>query len=221
MKARIMILATLVVAIIFCYSCKDTKSKVKPCVTKHIVTNKDTTFTLKDSMINELRMAHKRSMELFADEQFNKYVEYVYPQVFRYLKDKNHSNSVIQEKEKYVDLLIARNEQYWEKTISIVAPNTISYSFAFHRLEHYYYNNNNIAVIYSQRAFYVTNTKKVWNPNLDYGLAIYFKKTKRWYLLDFNNKDLREILSYDFDSVTVKDILTDVQKLKHGIQANN
>lgn len=221
MKARLMILATLVVAIIFCYSCKDTKSKVKPCVTKHIVTKKDTTFTLKDSMINELRMAHKRSMELFADEQFNKYVEYVYPQVFRYLKDKNHSNSVIQEKEKYVDLLIARNEQYWEKTISIVAPNTISYSFAFHKIEHYYYNNNNIAVIYSQRAFYVTSTKKVWNPNLDYGLAIYFNKTKKWYLLDFNNKDLREILSYDFDSVTVKDILNYVNKLKEGINADS
>lgn len=221
MKARLMILATLVVAIIFCYSCKDTKSKVKPCVTKTIVTSKDTTFTLKDSMINELRMAHKRSMELFADEQFNKYVEYLYPQVFRYLKDKNHSNSVIQEKEKYVDLLIARNEQYWEKTISIVAPNTISYSFAFHKIEQYYYNNNNIAVIYSQRAFYVTNTKKVWNPNLDYGLAIYFNKTKRWYLLDFNNKDLREILSYDFDSVTVKDILNYVNKLKDGIKADS
>ena len=207
-------LSLIVVAFSFFYSCNDSK----PVSVKHTdsieVVRKDTAITLSDSMANELKMAHKRSMELFTDEQFNKFVEYIYPQFFRYLKDKSHSASIETEKERYVDLLITRNEKYWEKTINIVAPTTVSYSFKFKNVEYTNGYNNNIIVVFSQQAYYVTGQETIKNPKLDYGFAIYYAKKKSWYFLDYNTKDIANILKYDFDSATIKDILKYVRDNK-------
>ena len=154
--------------------------------------------TLSDSMLTELKMAHKRSMELYADEQFNKYVEYIYPHLFKYLASKHRHSDAQKEKDKYVDMLLDRNERYWEKHISLVAQNVTSYRFVFNSVEKTMFANQNILVKFNQKAYYYIGKDVIKNKALDLRLAIYLGKEKKWYFLDYNNKDNREILTPDF-----------------------
>ncbi len=211
MKYIVALLAAITVVSLF-PSCGSNKPAPKHVVSDTVVAETETDTVLSDSMICELKMAHKRSMELYKDEQYYKYVEYIYPNLFRYLKNKFHSSSVETEKSKYVDLLIARNDNYWEKVVPTISPNASSYSFAFKKVEYFHKSKKNMFVIYKQQAFYVTANDTINSQNTNYGYAIFLDKDNKWFFLDSKTKDIENILKGDFSKADIEDI---VEKTKH------
>ncbi len=209
---NIVVLFTAVTAMTLLTSCGNKSTKNQSAGNCSVV-EKDTVSALTDSMICELKMAHKRSMELYSDEQFYKFAEYVYPQLFKYLKDKSHSASVETEKDKFVDMLITRNDNYWEKTVPTISPNAISYSFAFKDIEFYRKSGSNLFVIYRQQAFYITQSDTIISPDFSYGYAIFLAKYNKWYFLDFKTKDIATILKGDFCQTTIKEIAEETKRL--------
>lgn len=190
------------------FSCNQKEKEVVKTTTTADSVEQKMPESLTDSMLTELKMAHKRSMQLYADEQFIKYVEYIAPQLFKYLAYKHQSSDVQKEKDKYVDMLLDRNERYWEKTISLVAQNVVSYRFVFNKVEKTLFDNQNILVKFNQQAYYFTGKDTIKNKSLSPGLAIYLAKEKKWYFLDYNNKENYNILKADFDNEKLKVFLS-------------
>ena len=211
MKYIVALLTTITVVSLF-PSCGSNKPEHKQVTSDTTIVQTDTSSVLSDSMICELKMAHKRSMELYKDEQYYKYVEYIYPNLFRYLKDKSHGSSVETEKSKYVDLLIARNDNYWEKVVPTISPNATSYSFVFKEMEYFHKSGKNLFVIYEQQAFYVTNNDTINSQNTNYGYAIFLDKDNKWFFLDSKTKDIENILKGDFSKADIAEI---VETTKH------
>lgn len=211
---HIIILLSAIILTSLTLSCADNKPAEKTAKQNKTYVKKNASVTLTDSLQRELEMAHKRSMELYSDEQFYKFVEYIYPRFFSYLSKKSHSRSAEVEKEKYVDQLLTRNEHYWEKIVSIISPNAVSYKFVFDKIKFVRKSGRNLLIIYSQRACYATPTETVNNPKLNYGYAIFLAGEKKWYFLDFETKHLGDMLKDDFDHISIAETIKEAKKLR-------
>ncbi len=211
---NIVILFTAIIVITITSSCGNNNAKKGTTLHHSCVTKKDTVYVLTDSMVSELKMAYKRSMELYSDEQFYKYVEYIYPHLFKYLKNKSHNTSIEAEKSKYIDMLITRNENFWEKTVPIISTNATSYSFAFKGIEFFCNSDCNLCVIFKRQAFCNTKNGIMKSPDFSYEYAIYLAKYSKWYFLDFATKDIAEILKEDFNQKAINEITEKTNSLQ-------
>lgn len=165
------------------------------------------TIILTDSMEAELRHAHDLCMELYTSEQFNKYVEYLYPGYFTYAQKQKPSLTRQEVKDQYVEFLSQQNEKYWEQNIASVAPNAITYSFIFDSVECVVASGDNYLLLYSHQAIYHTGRGDIKKPHLEHGIATYIGKQKMWYFLDRNLPKIAEILQIDFAPEAVDSVL--------------
>ncbi len=163
----------------------------------------DDTIILTDSMAQELRMAHDRSMELFTSEQFYKYVEYLYPGYFKYMQRQKPRLHVQDIKDQYVEMLAQQSDKYWESQVSHLAPQAEDYIYEFKDVKRTAATDGNLLVTYSRQAVYHTPDGDVTNPDREEGLAIYLDSAAMWYLLDPSTPDIRQILALDFDSAAI------------------
>lgn len=201
----LLLFAIITLAVVSCKN-DNTTAPVSPEQADTIVTQVPHEI-LTDSMVNELRLAHKRSMDLYSSELFNKYAEYVYPAYFDYLKRRNHYATTAQAKAQYVDMLVKNNENFWEQKVSVIAPQAQTYGFTFSHITDTASYQGNLLLTYSQLPYYFTGKDTIRNATPGSGLAIYLARKSTWYFLDVNIPHIKEILRQDFDNATINRII--------------